>query len=423
MKPSALILITFFLPLFIGCNSELPLSERAHIVHPGSKIAEYAYWHTVKRDCRVADTGSRASTKYAWTGLCVDGLVSGCGTLFINPNTQYEHYAKGCFVKGIRRGEFDEGKTSDDTVSRYFYDEKGVSKLVTFDVERDQQLKASALRREAEFEAAKKRKIIAEKERALSEAARMEKLKNLTSEMMTEIAGSAGSGTRPASSASGPLIWPTEGGMEQWGFERPKCSTGYDYERPWLKKIEAAYINGETQFSKAIGSSTYFESAPAKAFAGNPASAVVLQRDLISIQRDITLTYKTAADYLKIISSGARNKKEVVDGFRSFATKQNCASTASTGVSSSQALHCGVLYRLISITDRLENVAQFACRMGLNTPVYASTVAPSAPAPVVSSRKNQERATSAAPVAPAMKNKKTNDCKPSSNREVVCTAR
>ena len=193
---------------------------------------------------------------------------------------------------------------------------------------------------------------------------------SVTAANKSQVALIAGSG--------GQLVWPTEGGIEQWGFSRPtQCASGQQHFVPWLQKVESNYWNGDVYFSNKVSASNYYESDKIRSFTSNPESLLNIQRRLVDLQKEINSVYDGARDYLKLLSSYSDGSKRVVDEFRTFQSPEHCELTLVSGrLSMSENLHCGILLRLIAVTDQLEQSVQLACRLGVPQPRYLPTAIP-----------------------------------------------
>jgi hypothetical protein len=380
MRIIAIIIIKFILLTLIGCQSaRLGQSEVAYLIEKHGSFPTYAYWHTTTRGCLVADENNFRDSTYRWTGRCLNGYVSGEGTLWVNEGKTFQVTYRGSFENGKKIGEFSKQYSDKDSKPDYIsYDSNGFGENITLQKERE----AEKLVRATEANLERLRKQDADKEKEtenikikIIQSSKMLELNTLNNEMRQEQQNGEQISTL-LSTGGDVLIWPTEGGLEQWGFSRPSdCAPGYDYILPLLKKIDEKYMQ-ETWFMKKPPPSDYFESEQARNFRRQSDVLLRIQKELIDVQKQIKINYNIAKDYLKIQSNSNRTPADVINELRSFNVVLHCNKLKENMLSSSEALQCGIALRMLGVTDKLENFIQQACRLNIPAPKYAGTSQP-----------------------------------------------
>lgn len=169
------------------------------------------------------------------------------------------------------------------------------------------------------------------------------------------------------------LNWPSRGGLEDWGFQRPSgCQPGNAHTYALAKKVNTLSNWGDVNGLIRLESNEFISGSSSQRIRmakGNSQEISVLQDDLNKMESYLNELDNEGTSYIQLTSSGYQNGADVIKAIKRFEiVGQNCANMDGNGAAN--AIACGLQSKAFYYTAYLENFIQVACHLGLNTPNF-----------------------------------------------------
>lgn len=183
--------------------------------------------------------------------------------------------------------------------------------------------------------------------------------------------GAVNSGSSNSASV-GSLRWPSRGGLEDWGFQRPAgCQTGNLYELPLAEKLKKiSNISGVH-----IRSSNEYTSGETGQFIQNAKANPSAIRDLresieVQMENELNQLEDDGEQYIKIASVPYTNGRDVVKAIKRF---DIYGVECNNMQGAANSMLCAIQMKALTLTLYYERFVQSACHLGLNTPMTQVT--------------------------------------------------
>ena len=167
--------------------------------------------------------------------------------------------------------------------------------------------------------------------------------------------------------------WPTRGGLEDWGFQRPNgCQSGNAYELPLAEKMQKYSNWGGVSGIHVHAPNEYTTGRTGQMIRqtkGNAQAVAALQGDIDKIETELKQLDEDGESYIQLTSTSLQNGADVIKAIKRFEiVGQRCGNMDGNGAAN--AIACGLQSKAFEITAHLERFVQIACHLGLNTPTY-----------------------------------------------------
>ena len=169
------------------------------------------------------------------------------------------------------------------------------------------------------------------------------------------------------------LNWPSRGGLEDWGFQRPSgCQSGNAHTFALAKKVNSLSNWGDVNGFIKLESNEFISGSSSQRIRmarGNSQAISSLQDELNKMESYLNELDDEGTSYIQLTSSGYQNGADVIKAIKRFEiVGQNCANMDGNGAAN--AIACGLQSKAFYYTAFLENFIQVACHLGLNTPTF-----------------------------------------------------